>query len=257
MESKLYELDAKMDAVRTKMASYPERVVKDYKDRLDVSWIYHEHALEGVVLSYSELKASLDTRIISDVSLIPMYEEVKNHKAAVDFIREAVTAKKPPVVDVEFIRKLYGMLTPDQVAKGCPYRKENPLHRLYYHEIAPPEKIVPKMKKLDEWLASDEFKDLHPVAQTAKLQWRLLSAYPWTKNTGKVARLVGNYILLRAGYLPAVVHSIERQRYYESLRHENDSLLQLLVESLDNAIETTSKFFDELAGLKTTLRRAS
>src|SRR3954465_9669748 len=111
MDSKLFELDARMDVLRAKMASFPARITKDYQDRLDVSWIFHDHALEGVVLSYSELKAAVDARIISDVTLIPMYEEVKNHKLAVDFIREAVHAKKPPVVDIELVRKIYGMVT--------------------------------------------------------------------------------------------------------------------------------------------------
>ena len=71
----------------------------------------------------------------------------------------------------------------------------------------------------------------------------------------KVARLVANYILIKAGYLPAVVHSIERQRYYEALRHENDSLAGLILESLQNGIETTAKFYEELQGLR--VRRAS
>ena len=255
MEAKFFELDAKMDAIRAKTASFPERVRKDYQGKLDVSWIYHDHALEGVVLSYSELKAAIDQRIISDVSLIPMYEEVKNHKLAVDFLRDALVAKKPLEVDVELIRKIYGLLTPEAVAKGCPYRKENPLHRLYYHEIAPPEKITYKMRKIADWLASSEYTNLHPIAQATRLQFRILSAYPWTKNSGKVARLVTNYILIQHGYLPAVIHSIERQRYYEVLRHENEGLLNLVIESLENSIDTTAKFFDELAGLR--LKRAS
>jgi Fic family protein len=255
MEAKFFELDAKMEAIRTKMAGFPERVRGDYQGKLDVSWIYHDHALEGVVLSYSELKAAIDQRIISDVSLIPMYEEVKNHKIAVDFIREAVVSKKPPPVDLELVRKIYGIVTPEAIAKGCPYRKENPLHRLYYHEIAPPEKITYKMRKIQEWLESAEFTNLHPIAQATRLQFRILQAYPWTKNSGKVARLVTNYILISHGYLPAVIHSIDRQRYYEVLRHENDGLLNLVIESLENSIDTTAKFFEELAGLR--LKRAS
>ena len=64
-----------------------------------------------------------------------------------------------------------------------------------------------------------------------------------------------NFILIKHGYLPAVIHSIERQRYYEVLRFENDGLMNLIVESLENSIETTAKFFDELNGLR--VKRAS
>ncbi len=255
MEARLFALDAKMEALRSKMEGFPDRVTKDYQEKLDVSWIFHDCALEGVVLSYSELKAAIDQRIISDVSLIPMYEEVKSHKLAVDFVREAAGAKKPPAVDLELVRKLYAMVTPDAAAKGCAYRKENPLHRLYYHEIAPPEKIAPKMRKMEDWMTSADFASQHPVVAAVRLQLMLLQAYPWTQSSGKVARLLTNYILIRKGYLPAVVHSIDRQRYYEVLRHENEGLLNLILESLENSIDTTARFFEELSGLR--IRRAS
>ena len=88
-----------------------------------------------------------------------------------------------------------------------------------------------------------------------KAHFRVLSVYPWTKNSGKVARLLMNFILMKHGYLPAVIHSIERQRYYEVLRFENDGLMNLVVESLENSIETTAKFLDEINGLR--VKRAS
>jgi len=255
MDAKFFELDAKMDGLRSKQVNFPANILKDYRDKLDVSWIFHDNALEGVVLSYSELKAAIDSRIISDVTLLPMYEEVRNHKMAVDFVRDANNTKKPIAIDLELVRKLYAILTPETAAKGYPYRRENPLHRLYYHEIAAPEKIGYKMRKLGEWLESEEFQELHPITRAKKAHFRLLGTYPWTKNSGKVARLLMNFILIRHGYLPAVIHSIERQRYYEVLRFENEGLLNLVVESLENSIETTAKFLDEVNGLR--VKRAS
>ena len=255
MEERLFELDAKMEVLAEKASSFPDRVTSDYQNKLDISWLFHDNALDGVVLSYSELKAAIDQRIISDVSLIPTYEEVRTHKQAADYLRELGRSKKPPEVDLEFIRRIYAMVTPEAAAKGCPYRKENPLHRLYYHEICPPEKIVYQMRKLGEWLESSEYSSLHPVVAGTRLQLRLLRVYPWTKNTGKVARLLTNYVLLSSAYLPAIIHSIDRQRYYEALCYDNDGLLALIVESLENGIDTTTKFFDELDGLKA--RRAS
>lgn len=255
MDERLFELDGKMGLLAEKASSFPEKVTSDYQSKLDISWLFHDNALDGVVLSYSELKAAIDHRIISDVSLIPTYEEVRTHKRAADHLRELASSKKPPAVDLDFVRKLHAMVTPDTAAKGYPYRRETPLHRLYYHEICPPEKIVYQMRKLGEWLGSSEFASLHPVVAGTRLQLKLLRIYPWTKNTGKVARLLTNYILLRARYLPAIIHSIDRQRYYEALRHDNEGLLALVVESLENSIETTTRFFDELDGLKA--RRAS
>src|SRR5947199_4109183 len=118
MDAKLFELDSRMEVLKGKLAGFPPAIAKDYQDRLDVSWIFHDNALEGVVLSFAELKAAIDQRIISDVTLIPMYEEVRNHKTAVDFVRETAVAKKPPAVDLDLVRKLYALLTPEEAAKG-------------------------------------------------------------------------------------------------------------------------------------------
>ena len=86
--TKFFGLDAKVEALRElRMRAYPA-VVAEFDERLDQSWIYHDNALEGVVLSYHELKAAIDKKIISDVTLIPMYEEIKNHKAAIELVRD-------------------------------------------------------------------------------------------------------------------------------------------------------------------------
>src|SRR5258707_5773276 len=130
MDAKFFELDAKMDGVRSKLASFPSNVIKTYQDRLDVSWIFHDNALEGVVLSYSELKAAIDSRIISDVTLIPMYEEIKHQKDAIDWIREQAKAKKRGPVSLDAIKKLHDFLAPELAGKALQFRKENPIHRL-------------------------------------------------------------------------------------------------------------------------------
>src|ERR1044071_5230187 len=121
MDAKLFELDSRMEVLKGKLAAFPPAIAKDYQDRLDVSWLFHDNALEGVVLSYSELKAAIDQRIISDVTLIPMYEEVRLHKQALDFVRDANNAKKPIPIDLELVRKLYAILSPEAAAKGYPY----------------------------------------------------------------------------------------------------------------------------------------
>src|SRR6185436_449139 len=84
METKFFSLDSKVEALRELRMRAPQAVLQKF----DESWIYPDNALEGVVLSYHELKAAIDKKIISDVSLIPMYEEIKNHKFAIEFVRQ-------------------------------------------------------------------------------------------------------------------------------------------------------------------------
>ena len=255
MDNRFFELDARMDALRERQTRLSPALVDEFARRLEVSWIYHDCALEGVVLSYSEIKAAIDKNIISDVSLIPSYQEIKHFKAAMEWSNEYAANRKRPI-NLETIRKLYSILTPEEVAKGIPYRKDNPLHRLYYHEIAPPDKILYRMRKLAEWFDEDATRRMHPVERAARAHYRLMSIYPWTKNTGRVARVMSNLMLARDGYLPAIVHSIDRQRYYEVLRAEHAGLIALYLEAVATSCETASKFYDETTATASR-RRAS
>lgn len=257
---KLYDLDARLESRREYRRRTAQSIVADFDEKLDISWIYHDNALEGVVLSYHELKAAIDKRIISDVSLIPMYEEIKNHKAAIESMRELARQplkKRKGSITIDTLKNMHVMLTPEEKLKGSPYRKDNPLHRLYFHEIATPDKIALRMKKLVEWLDEEETQDLHPVDRAARAHFRFMAVYPWSKNSGKVARLLMNLMLLRDGYPPAVIHSIERQRYYDTLRNESAGLVPLVLESLTNAVETEIRFFDELKQARRAARKAS
>ena len=253
MENRLIELDGKMAQLAERMGAFPQSlryIPTDFTAKLDLSWIYHDHALEGVVLSYSELKAAIDSRIISDVTLIPMYEEIKRQKEAIDWIRDQAAqqraAKKRPAITMDLVKKLLDFLSPELAGKQIQYRKENPIHRLYYHDIAQPDKIQAAVKKLVDWIEDDEAQSMHIVKRAAFAHYRLLAIYPWTKNSGRVARLLMNYMLVREGYMPCVVHYTDRQRYYEVMRNENAGILPLVVDSLTNGVDTALKFLDEV-----------
>jgi len=140
---------------------------------------------------------------------------------------------------------IQGMLSPDEKAKGLPFRKENPLHRLYYHDIAPPEKIVPAMRKLSEWLDDPANKHMHVIEKVASLHSKFMAIFPWAKESGRTIRVASNQLLQEAGYPIAIVHSIDRQRYYESLRNDHLGLTSLYLEAVQTTAETEMRVYDE------------
>jgi len=224
---------------------------EEYEERLDMSWIYHDSALEGVVYTNEELQAAIDEHVISDTSLIPVYDEIRQHKAAIDLVRE-LTDKKRVGISLELIKRIYVALVPeDGEGKGAPkYRRDMPLHRQYFHEIAQPDKISPKMRALVDWLKSPDTKrSTHTVRLAAKAHYQLLRIYPFPKHSGKVARLLMNLILLRQGYPPAIIHATERQRYYDALKTSSDAVSKIISEALASSVESTIRYFEQAMGL--------
>lgn len=251
----LGQIDQQMQDLNLPIARTPgarERL----DDCFDISWIFHDNALEGLVLTYTELKSATDERVISDSTLIPFWDDIRNHKAAIALMRELAVRKKTAIT-LETLKKFCFTLSPELAGKDARYRKDHPIHRLYFHEITSPDKISYKMRRLATWLPSEEARAIHPIRRASIAHLRLMQIFPWTKNTGKVARLLMNLMLIREGYVPAIIHSIDRQRYYESLRvpqgaddeeddDEADVLTAIIMESLTAGIEAAEKLLDEL-----------
>jgi Fic family protein len=166
---------------------------------------------------------------------------------AIEMIRE-MSSRRRFSPNLEVIKKLFAQLAPEELeGKGPPkYRKDMPLHRLYFHEISQPDKISYRMRQLVQWLSDPETKKtMHPVRIASKVHYQLLHIYPFPRHSGKVARLVMNLILMRAGYPPVVIHATERQRYYEALRSGEDATATLVNQALGAAIETAIQYFEE------------
>ena len=66
-----------------------------------------------------------------------------------------------------------------------------------------------------------------------------------------LARLLANLLLLNHGYLPCIVHSIDRQRYYDSLRLPEPQLREIMMEAMENGLESAEKFFAAAAAPRT------
>jgi Fic family protein len=243
IDARFSEVERVVSAWRTKVAGANPAARVEFNNRLRISLIHHDAALEGEVLSYSEIKAAVDPSIISDPSLIPSYEDIRNFDEACNFAADLAAKKKP--FKIETLRDIYSILAPDEKAKGLPFRKENPLHRLYYHDITPPEKIQPAMRKLAEWLDEPASRETHVIERVATLHSKFMAIFPWAKESGRAVRVASNLLLQESGYPVAIVHSMDRQRYYESLKGDHMTLLSIYLEAVQTTAESEIRVYEE------------
>ena len=253
IDARFSEVERTVTAWRARVSTANPVARTEFNNRLRISLIHHDAALEGEVLSYSEIKAAVDPSIISDPSLIPSYEEIRRFDDACNLAAEQAANKKKPF-KLDTIRDLYAILSPDEKPKGLPFRKENPLHRLYYHDIQPPEKILPAMRKLGEWIDEPATKHLHVIERVATLHFKFMGIFPWAKESGRTIRIASNLLLQEGGFPIAIVHSIDRQRYYEALRGDHLGLTSLYLEAVETTARTEIQVYDE-AGKAPTKRR--
>jgi len=145
------------------------------------------------------------------------------------------------------IKRIYLTLHPEEGdLKSVKYRKDIPQHRLYFHEYAPPDKIAYRVRQIVDWLNGPEPKKIKsPVRIASRVHYDLLRVFPFPNDSGKVARLLMNVILLRSGYPPAIIHSTERQRYYEALKGSLPTIMSMVNEAIQNALVSIEKRLDD------------
>lgn len=219
-----------------------------YRQQFDMSWIYHDSALEGVVYTPEELRAAIDPSaplIATDSSLQPICEEIRRHREALDFIRDYATKPKQPIT-VDVVKRIFLILHPEEGdIKTVRYRKDIPQHRLYFHEYTAPDKIAIKVRQVVDWLNDPETRKARSVLRlAARAHYDLLRIFPFASDSGKVARALMNLLLLRGGIPPAIVHSTERQRYYEALKGASASMTQIVQEAIENNLQSIEKWLD-------------
>ncbi|MCK6535716.1 MAG: Fic family protein [Polyangiaceae bacterium] len=220
----------------------------EYAESLEMSWVYHDSALEGVVYTYQELRTAIDpgVNVVADSSMQPVVDEIRRHRQTLALVRDLGEKKRAPIT-VDTVKKIYLTLHPEEGdLKNLRYRKDIPQHRLYFHEYAPPDKIAYKVRQVIDWLNGPEPKKIkHAIRIAARVHYDLVRVFPFSNDSGKVARMLMNIILLRAGHPPAIIHSTERQRYYEALKSSLPTLIQMITESITNGLASIEKRLDE------------
>jgi Fic family protein len=218
--------------------------LEEFQEMYDISWIYHENGLEGVVLSYPEIKSAVDNKIISDVSLLPTYRDIKSQKQCIDLMREKAASKRFAVT-IPWLKELHGKLVQDPEDAGV-YRKDIPIHRTYFHEIAQPAKIEASLGKVLDYLKEKHDNDLHPIELAANVHHRFMRVFPFSLHSGILGRLLLNFVLIRSGSLPVIIHASDRQRYYEALRGTERDFRTFVTEAMENSLENAIRLFSSM-----------
>ncbi|MBP9112224.1 MAG: Fic family protein [Polyangiaceae bacterium] len=231
--------------VEERLAKADPAFVAELRQNLELSWVYHDSVLEGTVYTSEELRTAFDPSNTNiDSSMQPACEDIRRHLQTLNFMRQCVSDKTPITVDL--IREFYTLLHPEEGdAKNVRYRKDIPQHRLYVHEYCAPEKIPTKIRQLVDWINDPETQKSKPAIRIAsKAHYDLLRIFPFTHDSGKVARFLLNMMLMRGNLPPTIIHATERQRYYDALKGSSSTILTIVSDGIHNRLTSIEKLLD-------------
>lgn len=254
MRSRTLDIDDRTQDLAELLRGEPG-IGQEFARLYELSWIHHDCALEGVIYTAQEIATALAGQPLAEVGTIALFRDIRNARAAVDLVRAEARQKKVKIT-LALVRQLNATLHAGNEARaGAEFRKDIPLHRAYFHEIVPPAQIAGQLDALLEQCESADFRAAHPIQRASRLQHAFMHAYPYTEGSGRIARLLSNLLLLHAGYQPCVVHSIDRQRYYEAFKLGEPALRELMMESMENGLASAEKYWREASAARRRIAR--
>ena len=232
------EIDKKkllLDNYRT----LPKHAVKSIREQLLLEWTYNSNAMEGNTLSLMETKVVLEGITIGGKTLRE-HLEVVNHKDAIIYIEEIVSAQEPlREWQIKNIHRLVLKAINDKYA-GI-YREQQVM--IAGAEHVPPEPILIKqqMTNFIKWYNTDA-KSLHPLEMSAMVHIIFMGIHPFVDGNGRTSRLLLNLELMKNGYPPVVIRAENRLEYYNALDRahtigDNKDFIEIVVDELNKTFD--------------------
>lgn len=252
-------LQKKIDALRPIPADLEAKIMQKF--RLD--WNYNSNAIEGNRLTYGETKTFLLHGITANGKPLKDHLDIKGHNSALLLLEDIIKEERP--ITESFIRELHKMIlqedyynpavtptgeTTRRLIKVGEY-KQAPNHvKTATGEIfrfASPEETPAEMDQLIQWLRSEtqkgENEALHPVAIAALFHYKFIRIHPFDDGNGRLARILMNLLLMRAGYPPSVIKAAEKEAYYTALRKADGDDWNAFVEYVGTVLLDSMKLY--------------
>ena len=196
---------------------------------------YNSNHIEGNTLTYGQTELLLMFDQVDGDAKMHDLEEMKAHNVGLKMMQEEANAAERPLTEY-FIKTLHKTL----IREDYTVRKELPdgnittytIHAGQYKtrpnsvitvtgerfEYASPEETPALMTDLIDWYngAVDEGK-LSALELASLFHYRYIRIHPFEDGNGRIARLLVNFILLRAGYPMIIVRSDDKDKYLSAL----------------------------------------
>lgn len=216
-------------------------------EKLNLEWNYNSNHIEGNTLTYGETFLLLVHGRVTGEHSAREIDEMRAHNVAIGIVREWASDPSRSIVEAD-VRDLNRVLLKEpfwkeaitadrqrtriQVIPGQ-YKTEGNLvlqpDGTVFHYAAP-EEVAPRMRELMAWYGGTD--NVHPLIVAAMLHHRFIVIHPFGDGNGRTARLLINYHLMRHGFMPLIVKSVDKNAYLNALQKADAGDLAPLVQFL-------------------------
>ena len=206
---------------------------------------YTSNAIEGNTLTRQETALVIEENITSGSKPINDYLEARNHAKAFDFIYQ--TAQDNVLIDEAFVLNIHKIILSgiDDVNAGF-YRAVRVRISGSQTVLPNPLKVPDLMADFAKWLVKPSEDSL---THAIEAHYRLVSIHPFVDGNGRTARLLLNALLMRFGFAPIIIRSIDRKRYLTTLetyqtKGNREPYYQFMLSALNRSLKMMADLLD-------------
>lgn len=203
---KIYFLKKELDNKRP----FSQTELKRIRENYIVKNTYNSNAIEGNTLTEMETRVILETGITIAKKTLREHLEVKNHAEALNFIEEL---KNTPITEYD-IRAIHSIILEgiDRLNAGK-YRDVNVEIAGATHTVTPSYLVAEQMNELLKWYHSEKI----TINRIIEFTCKFINIHPFIDGNGRTSRLITNLELLKLGYPPITILTVDRLEYYKVL----------------------------------------
>ncbi|MBN1216414.1 MAG: Fic family protein [Candidatus Lokiarchaeota archaeon] len=245
---KVLSVYKKIDGLRSryyKAALNKEHLLKIIADSEISDHVYNSNAIENSTLTLEETDKILHQincdRFISAREIF----EAKNLARIVSYIDKKAKEEELNINLLLFLHKILLSNINEDIAGR--FRKDNEFVRVGSHIAPNPKEVLKRIE--DMFIEYNSTPSENIIKRLAKLHLVFEYVHPFCDGNGRIGRVITNYLLIRAGYVPINIKFIDRQDYYQAFREfDFDKKTNTMEEIIGKAL--TNSYHKRLAYLE-------
>jgi Fic family protein len=225
----------------------PSDLTKNLDSWLKVELTYTSNAIEGNTLTRAQTAQVIEKGLAVEGKTVIEHLEAENHAKAFEKIVAWAKNKDFPVT-IGTILELHSTILQRIDDTNAGRFRTIPVRIAGSDVVMPnPAKVPQLMDEFISWLKSAQG---DPVTVAADAHYRLVSIHPFVDGNGRTARLLMNLILMKEGFVPAIIRKEDRSRYIDSIEKAQlggslDYYYRLIYEAVDRSLDVYIETFTQ------------
>lgn len=187
--------------------------LSSYEKDFELTFTHNSTAIEGNTLTLMETKVVLEDGIsVGGKELREIYEVV-NHKKAYRYVKRCIAEGKP--LSETIVKNIHAILTENIIIGGI-YRNQEVRISGAGHTPPAGNEMYRQIKDFYSDLDWKK-KALNPIEYAAWTHAEFVRIHPFIDGNGRTSRLIMNYQLMAAKFLPVSIAKENRLDYYNAL----------------------------------------